>query len=209
MDETKEKNKQDNTIMSNDLIESNLGQLVNTVNTSNINLSDIENQNGRNINEAQESARTQYELTQFRITTGMLLVIMIIMYTSFIVCDIYFALNDDSCVTQDVSRLSFNLKTFLFVRGFILLGLITNIILTLSTVTHSIIKFCTYVQISIIMLISIFLLVWNIIGAVLFWGYMDTSKCTNPVYNYTFVSLVIAFVSAIINLITKNSKDGK
>lgn len=205
----------DSIIVPNNLIKSESEQIVNTStitsnsdNTKNINLTDIENQN-RIQNEVEELAKKNYELTHFKFTAGLILAVMIIMYTCFIVCDIYFALNDDSCVNQDVSRLDFNLKTFLLVRGFIMLGLIFEIIFTIFTITHSMIEFCTCAQISIFVLISIFMLGWNIIGSVLFWGYMDTSECTNPVYNYTFASLVIAFVGSGINLLTKKSNDKK
>lgn len=202
MEETKDEYNQDDVIIPHDLTESNLGQTNNSINPTNVIISDIENQN-----QDQESARKIYELTQFKITVGIILAVMIIMYTSFIVCDIYFALNDNSCVNQDVTRLSFNLKTFLLVRGFILLGLIFDVILTLCFTTHSMIGFCTFGQISIFVMICIFSLTWNIIRAVLFWGYMDTSQCSNLVYNYTFASLVIAFVGSSINLLTRKSKD--
>ncbi len=202
MEETKDGYNQDGIIIPHDSTESNLGQINNSINPTNVIILDIENQN-----RDQESARKIYELTQFKVTAGIILAVMIIMYTSFIVCDIYFALNDDSCVNQDVSRLSFNLKTFLLVRGFILLGLIFDVILTLCFTTHSMIGLCTCGQISIFVLICIFSLAWNIIGAVLFWSYMDTSQCANPVYNYTYASLVMAFVGSGINLLTRKSKD--
>ncbi len=85
--------------------------------------------------------------------------------------------------------------------------MILNVIFTLSITTHSMIGICTCGQISIFVLICIFSLAWNIIGAVLFWGYMDTSQCSNPVYNYTYASLVIAFIGSGINLLTRKSKD--
>ena len=42
---------------------------------------------------------------------------------------------------------------------------------------------------------------WNIIGGVIFWGYMDISLCSNKVFNYVFnyvfTSLIIKYVCVI------------
>lgn len=143
-----------------------------------------------------------------------LLFFMIVIYLGFIVCDIYYALNDHSCVNQNVPRINLNLKTFLLVRGFALLGLIFNVMIILCIISNSFIqsytciKFFIGIQLSIIVFTCLFLLAWNVIGAIIFWGYMDTSKCSDPIYNYTFVSLVIVFISSgcnTLSLMTKNN----
>jgi hypothetical protein len=143
-----------------------------------------------------------------------LLFYTIVIYLGFIVCDIYYALNDNSCVNQDASRINLNLKTFLLVRGFALLGLIFNVMMILCIISNSLIqsytcvKFFIGIQLGIFILTCLFLFAWNIIGAVIFWAYMDTSKCSDPVYNYIFVSLVIVFVSSgcnTLSLMTKNN----
>ena len=191
MEDSKDKDIQTTSVVTHDSNEFNLGENINIVDTVNSTIIDIENQIPRQKN----------EVNQFRSVGFLLLAMMIIIYSSFIVCDIYYGLNDTSCVNQDVTRINLNLKTFLLVRGFILLGLIADFMLTLCTLTHSIIKFCTCIQLTIFTLVSLFLLAWNIIGATIFWSYMDNSKCSNPVYNYTFASLVIIFFGCASNLI--------
>ncbi len=167
---------------------------------------DIENQttdfsvNSPNITVNQE------DLSTFKMVGYLLLTVMIILYTAFIVCDIYYAFNDHSCVNQSVDRISLTLKTFLLVRGFMLLGLISSLLTVLCTITPYTFNFCTCAQISIFVLASMFLLAWNISGAVLFWGYMDTDQCDNPVYNYVFASLIIIFVASFGNLVSSNKK---
>jgi hypothetical protein len=117
-------------------------------------------------------------------------------------------------VNQDALRINLNLKTFLLVRGFSLLGLIFNVMMILCIISNSLIQSYTFVkffigiQLGIIILTCLFLFAWNIIGAVIFWTYMDTSKCSDSVYNYIFVSLVIVFVSSgcnTLSLMTKNN----
>ncbi len=145
------------------------------------------------------SEETKRRLNEKKMLGCIIVTLLIIIYSAFIVCDIYYGLNDKSCVSQDVERISINLKTFLLVRGFIILGYIANLILSSCLVTTSTIELCGCFQITLLIMVSIFLLAWNIVGAVLFWGYLDKSKCDNPVYNYTFASLIIVFVGSFFN----------
>ncbi len=185
-----------------------------------INMSDLENQTEQNTNiqndnnvktnsniddETQNKLKGQLHVTKMIGFT--VFIFMVIMYSAFIICDIYYGLNDKSCVNQNVERIDFTLKTFLLVRGFILLGLITEIFIGTCLITIPIIKLCSYLQLSLFLLVSFFLFAWNIVGAVVFWEYLDNSKCDNPVYNYTFASLVIVFVFSAINFTSSNSKN--
>ena len=43
-------------------------------------------------------------------------------------------------------------------------------------------------------LLSSFIPIWNIIGAMIFWNLMDTSDCTNRFYYYVYVSLIIKLI---------------
>lgn len=47
---------------------------------------------------------------------------------------------------------------------------------------------------SIIGLVNLFLIIWNILGAIIFWGLMDTTNCSDTIYNYMFASLIIKLV---------------
>ena len=53
-------------------------------------------------------------------------------------------------------------------------------------------------------IISLFNLIWNIIGSLIFWNYMDNSKCSNEVFNYLFVSLIIKLIFSSTILLNNN-----
>lgn len=117
-----------------------------------------------------------------------------------IICDMYYAYTDDTCVQEHVDGLSINLKDYLLVCGWY--GACSFVILSIG--------FCFCDLQSIInqkdkaykvgnILGKIFLTIWNILGAVIFWKLMDTSDCSDSIYNYVFISLIIKLVSTAVN----------
>lgn len=189
-------------IISNNSTESNLVETTNIVNINNINLIDIENQNLIQ-NEAHQLNRTEYEKNKFRDLGLTIIKILIIMYSSFSFLDFYCVLNDDSCTNQELSSLNLSLDNFLIIRGFLLLEPIVYAVVKLSLLEPSITKSFEIIKKSISIPISIKLLIWNIIGSVLFWAKMNTYQCSNSIYNYIFASLLILFVCIGISLLTK------
>lgn len=169
--------------------------------------SDIENQqhnlslNTNTIPEIEENSIVSARFFAFILFFAVLLI-----NGSFMICDIYFGLEDKSCVTQNIQRISINLKTFLLVRGFLVLAFLSEILLSISLLTQKTLPFCSCFQMSLLMFVSMFLIAWNIVGAIIFWRYMDTDKCDNPVYNYTFASLIIFFISAGMNMFASSKK---
>lgn len=128
-------------------------------------------------------------------------------------CDLYYAYNDSTCVNEPAGRLEINLYNYLMVNGWISICFI--IILTImiifynpnTTNDQSFFTLCGGGIITILStLLSIFGLIWNIFGAIIFWGLMDTSKCSDSIYNYVFASLIIKFVIIIIGQLNNNNK---
>ena len=147
------------------------------------------------------------EVSQAKMIGFIFIIILSLINIAFIVCDLYYGLNDTSCATQEVSRIKINLKTFLIVRGLTTLIYIGQLILSINFISIETIKFCGCCQISILICYALFLSAWNIIGAVLFWGYMDNSKCSDNIYNYTFASLIIIFISMASSIFQKNRSE--
>ncbi len=187
-------------IISNETsLDTNITPKINTLITNSSDNTDNTNNTDNTKNNNKNQKNGDLGIKELRIFGYMITALMIFVYSGFIVCDIYYGLNDKSCVSQDVGRISINLKTFLLVRGFVLLGFVLNILLGSCLVTNSTIQICGCFQITTMVLVVLLLLAWNIVGAVIFWGYMDTSECNNPVYNYTFASLIIMFVGSVFS----------
>jgi hypothetical protein len=128
-------------------------------------------------------------------------------------CDLYFGFTDNSCSKKEPPGLSINLKLYLLVSGFIeLLILIGSLFIICSSKQlnkisnkNICIVFCGSL---IILLVSLFQIIWNILGSFVFWGYIyENGDCNKEFSTYIFVSLLIKL---IINLLTlKNFKKNK
>jgi hypothetical protein len=122
------------------------------------------------------------------------------------VCDLYYAYNDDSCVSSPVDRISVNLKEYLIVSGLLLVCfqfiIISIVILYNENSKGFLLAFGTILFV----FISIFNTTWNIIGGVIFWSYMDNSICSNNVFNYVFASLIIKYVFAAFSIFSNNKE---
>ena len=138
---------------------------------------------------------------------------MIILIFSIPSLDLYYGFNDSSCVVNDTGKFIINLKEYLLVSGFIVI--IYLILLTLFIIYASSSSYFRLGNIEawneilkIIILnhiINAFLLIWNILGGVLFWNIIDTNNCSENIYNYIFVTLILKFfINFLIILQIKN-----
>ncbi len=121
---------------------------------------------------------------------------MFIVSFPFIFLDLYISYTDNSCVNQEVSKMSITLKTWLLVSGYIN---IFNLILGCIFAVYLMIKnsdTAYFIGSMISTIFKLFNLSWNIVGAVLFWGYMNIDVCNTLTRNYVFARLIISFVTS-------------
>jgi hypothetical protein len=131
-----------------------------------------------------------------------IIICMTILLCPFIICDFYYALTDTSCVNQAYERIHLTMRTYLLVNaslGLIIISFI-NITILLCDFDHLEIdsnilclKLFDYIY-------KLFTLAWIIVGCVIFWRFMDTSKCDTSVYNYLmarFIISIICYVSVL------------
>ena len=130
-----------------------------------------------------------------------------------IVCDLYYAYNDTSCVNDYANKIIINLKTYLILSSF---NTILAIILIIFGMCMTSYKYSNFINTSIIIIpliiiviCALFNIVWNIIGSIIFWGGIyKTNNCDNYITTYMFVSLIIKlFMNLIAILILKNKKN--
>ncbi len=139
-----------------------------------------------------------------------ILILFLCLNVPLIVTDLYYAYNDTSCVNQPAGQLSINLKDYLLVEGWI--GVIVNgfILLILN---YLFLKYDGLIDMTCILVISsichmiltFFDIIWNIIGALIFWNLIDTSKCDKGIYNYVFTTLIIKLIFNFMKLLNVNN----
>jgi hypothetical protein len=147
------------------------------------------------------------------IRTGIIIVkmctslLLIIIMTPIIVCDIYFGFTDNSCVNEIPNGMYFTMNFYLLGSGFSGLACLLILIYTnysLTTYNNEI----TLVYLKCIgLIVFIFNLIWNIIGAVTFWGYVyKRGHCDSKTSSYIYASLIIKFVGTLITLQQNSNK---
>jgi hypothetical protein len=133
----------------------------------------------------------------------------------FIICDMYFALTDTSCVHQSFDKLIVTMYSYLLVSA--IFGIVTVSILSCSILCFNFEKkeskdgcneFCEMCCQLFVWILKLFGLSWSILGFVIFWGYMNTDKCARPVYNYLLVKFIIIIVTIFLE-VTRNKKQKK
>jgi hypothetical protein len=123
----------------------------------------------------------------------------------FIVCDLYYAYNNNSCTHISIKNynIGINLATWLKVDGYINLS-ISGVLLFVGFVT------CCFPVIGLALgifylffmgIVSLFNTAWIIVGAVMFWGDLDKgSSCDNGLKSYMYARLIIGIVSGVCSL---------
>ena len=135
------------------------------------------------------------------------IIFIFIISIPFIICDLYFAYNDDSCIEIYPKYIIFmNMKAYLLVSGYYTIGLMCVLICNLQFLSienkNSNVIFMSILSV-IINVSKVFLIIWNTIGAFIFWGTLyHLEKCKTIVYNYFFVSLVIKLLAILFHIIT-------
>ena len=130
-----------------------------------------------------------------------------LLYIPIIICDLYYAYNNNSCVNQYSS--CNNIKTYLITSGYISLIMILTFIIINRILTiinkQKYKKLYNYLQIiqnPIIIFGSFALLIINLLGFITFYGYIyNNDECDQTFTNYMFVSLILKMVSIIIILL--------
>jgi hypothetical protein len=140
------------------------------------------------------------EKTLFKICFSLLVIVIM---SPIIICDIYFGFTDTTCSSEKPHELEMSMKLYLIISGF--LGLSAMIIILIGTAFFDQYKisdlgicglFCGTIG---LLCIIIFNLIWNILGAVVFWGYIyGNGHCDKSLSTYLFVSIIIKLISSLI-----------
>jgi hypothetical protein len=128
-------------------------------------------------------------------------IIILLLCSPIIICDVYFAYTDETCVNEYPANLELNLKHYLFISAlstFININMYMLFIKYFVKTEYNENLFWVLSVGVFISLLALFSLIWNILGAVIFWGSIyATNHCSKQVSTYIFVSLIIKFVLTV------------
>lgn len=153
----------------------------------------------------------EVEKILFRICIG--LFVLVIM-SPIIICDLYFGFTDSSCSREQPDELAISLKLYLIVSGFVGLTAMITILTAITCldpnkISDTGICFVCCGSLGFICA-ALFNIIWNILGAVVFWGYIYGNRnCNRTFSTYVFVSLIIKFVAALLSYQLNKKKDDK
>ena len=141
-----------------------------------------------------------YDDTAENILKLLITILTVLLCSPIIICDIYFGLNDSSCVEESPPSLSITLQTYMLTSAFVALSALTIVIISTCIISsnNSDTKNNCIVTISSIIstLFSLFHLIWNILGAIVFWGFAyKNNLCDKNVSTYLFITLIIKLIA--------------
>ena len=116
-----------------------------------------------------------------------------------VICDMYYGYSKDSCVEEYPAKLNINMKIYLVVGAYTNLLIMVLVICSISCLSRRNSRTMHLYMVTVPKLIvtygSLFLLAWNIIGSVIFWGMLyNKNLCSSNISTYLFVTLVVKLV---------------
>ena len=142
------------------------------------------------------------------------ILIVVILISPFVICDLVFGYSDDSCVDIYPENMGFmNMKIYLLVSGYLVIGLllciITNLCFVAKDNTGDNIVLVAFLSI-VIHISQVFFVIWNILGGIIFWGTLNKRNlCSKSTNNYLFLSLIIKLFVNFYNIMSANNKKAK
>lgn len=138
--------------------------------------------------------------------------ILLAIASPMIISDLYFGFTDKSCVDSlpDGEGNIISMKSYLLVSGFVNASAVVAFILnicSLSIANEKKSESTCWVHIGAV-IFSLFDIMWNMLGAIAFWGTIYGEKiCNKNVSTYIFVSLVIKLTCNLTSLLLSKSSE--
>ena len=156
--------------------------------------------------DANDNSNNKYSLLCDKIIT---IIIFGMAVLPFGLTDLIYAYNDESCVYIYPEKLDINMKDYLQVCGYtaILVFWYKAITICRHTESHQVNLFDLLIRKDTLQfLVKGVLMVWNIIGAFIFWGELYTNTpCNKVLFNYLFGSIIIKLCGSFIFYINKRN----
>lgn len=160
----------------------------------------------KSYNDIHISTDISYDNTGLYCLKSLLIFLVLFVGLPLCFCDLYYAYTDDSCVSSHVDRINVNLKQYLQVSGLLTGCFMFIVILIILSFNENSKRFLLVLGTILFIFIGIFNTAWNVIGGIIFWGYMDNSLCSDSVFNYVLASLIIKYVCSVTCSFSNNKK---
>jgi hypothetical protein len=156
-----------------------------------------------------DSNRENDEIFEARVTSACFSLILLIIWIPIITLDLYFGFSESTCSTKEPNDNSFKhlikLKIYLLVSGFVgivsLGGILTAIYLFDPKLDRASNIYLYNITFATMYLTSMFLIFWNIMGAITFWGFIfNNNICGQNFITYMYVSLIIKLISSLYTI---------
>ncbi len=210
-----------NNILTNNVLTNDIS--TNDISTNDISTNDIST-NDVLTNDVLTNDISTNNVSTNKLIYFLSLIIFICLEISFTICDLYYAYNDKTCVNYELGAINlkdyllvegwfnviffncillmccylcFNMKNIniKYVENNTDNNVSTTNIDTNINANNNI--FCISITITAIayVLLTFFAIIWDIIGAIIFWYLTNKSKCDDGIYYYMFISLIIKLTS--------------
>jgi hypothetical protein len=125
---------------------------------------------------------------------------ILILTIPLMITDLYFGYSNQNCLSIKFDGIDFGIGTWLQVSGFIQLSSIVLLILSqLTAEEYS--KILTKI---ISIFFGLFFVGWNIVGAIIFWKYLEpNSICDSQLTNYLWARIIIGLINSGSILLSK------
>jgi hypothetical protein len=167
---------------------------------------DLEYGNTGNITDVNVSGSTPSDNSVKLCACGCSFIILLLIYSPFIVCDLYFGYTHISCQDIVSPHMDLTIGMWLKVNGYLLVSMLF-VPLFFPFIDEK--NKCVTISAWVISRLSrIFVLSWLIVGAILFWRDIEPlGKCDKSVNSYIWARLIMGIVAFIIALKSDNNKN--
>jgi len=148
-----------------------------------------------------------------KICSGFLLIIIL---APVIFCDLYFGYIYNNCSLDNSYNQTISLKLYLLVSGFVNIIVLTFSLIGLVCISNYKkifsdvnLAYCAWLIISLLIAgIQLFYILWNILGAIVYWGYVyQNDNCNINFSSYMFISLLLKLLANFIGLLFTNKQN--
>jgi hypothetical protein len=134
-------------------------------------------------------------------------IIITIFCVPFLICNIYYVNVENSCSIIKPHSLKISLKEYLVVAtildGIIYVGAIISMLMLNPDIQNKTYKIIYYLLTP----FRVFSIVWDILGAIVFWGYIvNKNECSYGLSEYLYVIFILKIVNALTEFRNKKRK---
>jgi hypothetical protein len=128
----------------------------------------------------------------------------------FIVGDLYYASNDDTCVEKPITntKVTFDMAVWLRVHAFVALSLAIVLVSAALAIWRLGGQYAHlfFVYLLTLVLTAAFRVAWAIMGALMFWGFLYPKMCAEGVSRYLSATLIVSILLVFANCLATRQK---